>query len=324
MAVSLREALTPFVEKDISIPDDLALRILQSSDASFAEILDLTYIARKQKFKDSVSLCSIVSIRSGPCSEDCRFCAQSGRYASGAAMPLAHITRDELESAYRNSEALGCDHFSPVASGRRLGAEALDRLCGWIESIEGHPSWCASLGCLEFESFEKLRKAGVRRYHHNLESARTFFPQVCSSHTFADRIETLRKTREAGLEICSGGVVGLGESLEQRVEFARILQEEAVDCIPLNFLLPVAGTPLEDLPPPTPGDILRMIAMMSLVCPAAELRVAAGRSLLGKRQSDIFRAGATGFMICDFLTVKGPDARDDLDMIEASGLTLSD
>ncbi|MFW6286933.1 MAG: radical SAM protein, partial [Candidatus Sumerlaeota bacterium] len=199
MAVSLREALTPFVEKDISIPDDLALRILQSSDASFAEILDLTHIARKQKFKDSVSLCAIVSARSGPCSEDCRFCAQSGRYASGAAMPLAHITRDELESAYRNSEALGCAHFSPVASGRQMDGAELERFCDWIASIEGRTSWCASLGCLDLESMRMLRRAGVRRYHHNLESARTFFPQVCSSHTFADRIETLRKAREAGL-----------------------------------------------------------------------------------------------------------------------------
>lgn len=156
----------------------------------------------------------------------------------------------------------------------------------------------------------------MRRFHHNLECAESFFPQVCSTHSYRLRIDTIRAAREAGLEVCSGGILGLGESLEQRVEFALCLAREAVDSIPLNFLDPIPGTRLESVPPVRPLEMVRAIAMFRMTNPGAEVKVCGGRPHMRDLQSMIFYAGATGMMIGPMLTVAGRDVRQDVRMLE--------
>ena len=161
----------------------------------------------------------------------------------------------------------------------------------------------------------KLKAAGLRRYHHNLETAPSFFPEICTTHDHQIRVETVRAAKEAGLEVCCGGLLGLGESLEQRVELACLLAELQVDQIPLNFLVPIPGTPMEDRPPVEPLEVLRTIAMFRLVCPEAGLNVAAGRVRLNRLQSMIFYAGCNAMMIGDLLTVAGGAVAEDLQML---------
>ena len=182
--------------------------------------------------------------------------------------------------------------------------------------------WCASLGCLDRRQLLRLKEAGVRRFHHNLECAESYFPNICSTHSYAQRIDTIRAARQSGLEICSGGILGLGESLAQRVEFAGILAREAVNSIPLNFLVPIPGTRVESQIPMKALDIIRTIAMFRMTNPQAEIKVCAGRLHLRDLQSMIFYAGATGMMMGPMLTVAGRDVCRDRQLIE--DLEMSD
>jgi biotin synthase len=222
-----------------------------------------------------------------------------------------------MVEAFKKAAELPVTHFGVVTSGCALSKSGIERVCGAVHDNE-HPrvDWCASLGCLDLDQLLALRKAGLKRFHHNLESARSFFPQICTTHSWETRLETVRNARKAGLEVCSGGIFGLGESLEQRVEFASTLASEAVDSIPLNFLVPVPGTRLEAMQPMKPLDILRTISMFRLVNCRAEIKVCAGRVQLGDLQSMIFFAGANSMMIGHLLTVAGGDVERDLRMLQ--------
>ena len=167
---------------------------------------------------------------------------------------------------------------------------------------------------LSREQLRRLKDAGLVRYHHNLEAAESFFPSVCTTHTYADRVETVRAARDVGLKVCSGGIFGIGESRGQRVELAEALAGESVDSIPLNFLIPVKGTPLADAEVLTPLEILKTIAMFRLIAPRAEVRICGGRAHLGSLQPLLFLAGAIGMMIGDLLTVEGGPIDADIQM----------
>ncbi len=294
---------------------ELALKVLTSSVTDLPQLFASASAARQRRFGNVASLCSILNARSGACQEDCAFCAQAARHSTEAQItPL--YSEEELLESYEAAGQLPIAHFGVVTSGGALSSRGVERICRAIErkKIPGL-AWCASLGCLGLTELAALKKAGLERFHHNLETAPSYFPEICTTHTYELRLTTLRNAKEAGLEVCCGGIIGLGESLEQRVEFAMTLAREKVDSIPLNFLIPVAGTRLGHLKPLQPLDILRSVAMFRLTNPNAEIRVCAGRLHLRDLQSMLFLAGANGMMIGNLLTVAGRNVEQDLQML---------
>jgi len=293
----------------------LALKVLDSKASDLPDIVAAASTVRRRFFGDGTLLCSIVNAKCGHCGEDCAFCAQAaGHNADVNAFPL--LEKNEIIDAYQSAGELPIGHFGVVTSGKTLSEKNVNRVCQAIheKKMDGL-HWCASLGCLNREQLGALKQAGLKRFHHNLETAESFFPEICSTHSYSDRIATVRAVKEVGLELCCGGILGLGESLEQRVEFALSLARLEADAIPLNFLIPIQGTRMADRPVMTPLAILRSIAMFRLLNPRAEIKVCAGRALLRDLQSMIFYAGATGMMIGPLLTVAGRNVEDDLQML---------
>lgn len=303
--------------KSAHLSEKGALSVLTADTEEMPEILAAASAVRYRDFGRRVSLCSIVNAKNGACGEDCAFCAQSVRHEAEISS-FALLSNSEIESAFSGTETLPIDHFGIVTSGGSLSGNDLDRIAAVIAGQKReNTAWCASLGCLNKDELKQLQAtAGLKRFHHNLETAESFFPKICTSHSYATRLQTIRAAKAVGLEVCCGGILGMGESLEQRVEFAFTLKREKVDAVPLNFLQPIKGTRLGELSPMKPWDILRSIAMFRLVNPGTEIKVCAGRLLLRDMQSMIFQAGATGMMVGDLLTIAGRDVNTDLQMLD--------
>jgi biotin synthase len=299
-----------------------ALAILKAGPADLSEIMACASAMRQRYFGNRIHLCSIVNAKSGACPEDCAFCAQSIRHKTKLDIYGLYSGKRIIKSM-TDAARYPIDHFGIVTSGAALGRNGVARICDAIRRRKKPDvAWCASLGALDENAFRTLKKAGLKRFHHNLETARSFFPRICSSHTFESRLRTLRLVRKAGLEVCAGGILGMGESLKQRVEFAAILAKERVDSIPLNFLVPIAGTAMGKRKPMQPLDILKTIAMFRMMNPRAEIKVCAGRIHLRDMQSMIFLAGATGMMIGDLLTIAGRDVARDMQMLRDLGCSV--
>lgn len=262
--------------------------------------------------------CSITNAKSGTCSQDCAFCAQSGHYATGSPThPLLPL--EELVERGLAMHAAGARCYSLVTSGLRLSDDETDRVCACVRELRTRTDLClsASLGLLSPEHARRLAEAGLTRYHHNLETARSHFPAICTTHEYDQDIETILLAKEHGLQVCSGGILGLGESWEQRIELAATLRELGVDTVPLNFLNPIPGTPLGDMELLTPHDALKSVALFRLMLPDADITVAGGREkVLGDYQSWLPLAGANGMMIGNYLTTVGRDLAADLRMLE--------
>ena len=279
-----------------------------------AEALDVKLSNRGDKF----SLCSIINAKSGQCSENCAFCAQSAHFTTDAPYyPLKEQV--EIIAAAQEAKAIGAKHFSIVTSGRGLGAVDLERVIEIIQAIrkEVGIKVCASLGILRYEDFVQLKAAGMERYHHNLETSKEFFPRVVTSHSFQDRVDTIRAAQKAGIEICAGGIFGLGESEDDRISMALTLKELAVDSIPLNILIPLPGTALSGQPPLSAEQILRSISLYRIIVPEVPIRLAAGReTALQDFLSSAFLAGADGMMIGGYLTERGRSPEQDLKFVD--------
>jgi len=302
----------------------VALGILKAEAGAVPEILAAATAVRERYFGCGLHMCSIINARSGACPEDCAFCAQS-RHHSAKCDVTGLCSETKLVSAYLEASRLPIGRFGVVTSGPAQGADSVARIASAMRrSKKTKVTWCASLGGISEEHLLVLKKAGMKRYHHNVETAESFFPSVCTTHTYADRLETIRAVKEAGIQICSGGILGMGESLEQRVEMALTLAREKVDSIPLNFLMPIPGTRLGHLEPMKPLDILKAIAMFRMTNPKAEVKVCAGRAHLRSLQSMIFFAGATGMMVGSLLTVAGCDVKQDLQMLRDLDLMKRD
>ncbi|MDR1755898.1 MAG: biotin synthase BioB [Culturomica sp.] len=279
---------------------------------------------REQKCGNSFDTCSIVNARSGRCSEDCRWCAQS------AAFPT-HIVEydliDEqtcLELARKNAE-YGVDKFSFVTSGRSLSDRNLERLCGYAQKIKASVKLklCASMGLLNKEQLLKLKKAGIQRYHCNLETAPAYFHSLCSTHTAEEKIRTIRAAREVGMEVCSGGIIGMGESMADRIDLALALRELEIRSIPLNILNPIPGTPLAGTPPLSDEEVLTTIALFRFIHPAAWIRFAGGRALIRHLEADAIRAGINAAIVGDLLTTTGSTVKEDIRKVTELGYTLN-
>jgi biotin synthase len=303
-------------EQGEPISGALALAVLEAGPETLTEIFTAAETMRQKHFSRRMVLCAIVNGKCGNCSEDCSFCAQSCRSTARIeTYPLREP--GEFLAARETAARHGVSFFSIVTSGKALTDRELDRLGEMVRSAEqANPGWCCSLGCLTREQLARLKAAGFARYHHNLETAASFFEQVCTTHAYADRVRTIRDAKAVGLEVCAGGIFGIGESKAQRVELALALAEEEVDSIPLNFLVPIDGTPLAGTMSMEPIDILLTIAMFRLTNPTSEIRIAGGREHLRDLQTLIPLAGGNGLMIGDLLTVSGGQVERDLQWLK--------
>jgi len=302
-----------------------ALAVLRLPAAELWRLLDITDRVRRRFKGDAIRLCSIVNAKSGLCSEDCSFCSQSRRSkAPIEKYPLLPV--EEMVRAAREAKERGAREFSIVASGLTMRRRAeLERVGDAVCRIRNEVGLetCVSLGTLSGEQVSYLLSRGLRSVHHNLETSRSHFPSVCTTHGYEEDVRAVREAKAAGAWVCCGGIFGIGESEEDRVELAMTLRELEVDSIPVNFLNPVPGTPVEGRRELTPGACLRIIAMMRLCNPGREIIVCGGREVnLRDLQSLIFAAGATGTMAGNYLTTQGRPAEDDVRMIHDLGLTL--
>lgn len=281
----------------------------------------------RRKFRGKrVELCAITNARSGGCSEDCAFCAQSSWHKTKVpAHPL--LEPDEIYRRAKRAEDSGAGYFCIVTSGRRLqNKKDFLKICKAISKIRSKLKLNvdASLGELSLEEARALKDAGLFRYNHNLETARSLYAHVCSTHTYSDRLKTIENVKRAGLELCCGGIFGMGESWPQRLEFAFALKNLNPECIPLNFLNPVPGTKLQNQNSLLPLEFLKIIALFRFLFPEQEIKICGGREAnLRSLQPFLFLAGADSIIIGDYLTTKGNPPRDDLQMIHDLGLSVN-
>lgn len=302
-----------------------ALDVLSLSQDRLWRLLDVTEAVRRHFKGDGIRLCSIVNAKSGLCSEDCSFCSQSSR-SKAAIEKYPLIDEEEIVRAAREARERGAREFSIVGSGLAMrNRRELERVGNAVERIrtELGLETCVSLGTLSAASVSYLLSRGLRSVHHNLETSRRFFPSMCTTHDYEEDVRAVRAAKAAGAWVCCGGIFGIGETAADRVDLAMTLRELDVDSIPVNFLNPVAGTPLAGRRDLAPFDGLKIIAMMRLVNPAREIIVCGGREVcLRDLQGLMFAAGATGTMAGNYLTTAGRPAEDDVRMIADLGLSV--
>lgn len=315
--MSLATILTQKSESKECLNLEEAMRVLTARGADLTEILAVTHRLRERTFGRRVELCSIVNAKSGRCQENCAFCAQSAHHRTNVPV-YALKDRVEIVAGARQAAAEGSHCFGIVTSGTRINTQhELQEILAAIREIRSTTSISpsASLGLLDQTLADSLAQAGCATYHHNLETARSFFPHICTTHDYDQDVATVRLAKAAGMKVCCGGIFGLGESLEQRYELAVTLRELQVDSVPLNFLNPIPGTPLEHQRQLTPSDCLRIIALFRLLLPTTPISVCGGREPnLRDFQSWIFMAGASGTMIGNYLTTSGRNRAADLQM----------
>lgn len=314
---------------------ELKKRILDGGEITAAEALALCEVAdeRRQELLDAAGeitrarasrkfdTCSIVNARSGRCPENCKWCAQSAHYHTSADVyPL--ISREEcMRHAFYNRDQ-GIMRFSLVTSGRKMSGKDLAQACGYIGELQrqGGLGLCASMGLLDRRELLMLKEAGVKRYHCNLEASPSFFPNLCSTHTIEDKLQTIREAKELGFEICSGGIIGMGETRRQRVELALELRKVEPCSIPINILCPIPGTPLENAEPLSDEEVLVSVALFRFVHPSVTLRFAGGRMKLGRAaQLAAMKIGINGAIVGDLLTTVGSRYADDCRLVSEAG-----
>jgi biotin synthase len=268
-------------------------------------------------------LCSIINARSGNCPENCRFCSQSARYQTGAAT-YDIVDHEEAIKLAQDNEAHGVHRLSLVTSGHSVDRATWKKLAKLYAKINEQTDieLCASMGFLNQERADQLAEAGITRYHCNLETNQQRFPEVCSSHSWQDKVATLITAAEAGMSVCSGGIIGMGETMEDRIELALELREIGVQSIPINILTPIPGTPFADLEPLSVEEVLTTIALFRFINPDAVIRVAGGRQQLGTEQYRCFAAGANGAIVGNYLTTTGASIPEDIAALRKMGFSV--
>jgi biotin synthase len=291
------------------------------------DILDLAAVANRvrEEFNgNEIDLCSLLNVKSGRCSEDCVFCAQSAHYKTEAPVyPLMDMNRIVEEA--REAQKKGTGRFCLITSGRELNDKEFETILRALDRIRKETTLDldCSLGTLSEERAEALKKVGVTRYNHNMETSESHFPKICSTHSFGDRVQTIEVLKDRGFSICCGGIIGLGESPQQRLELAFSLRQLGIDCIPFNILNPRPGTPLENSESVPPIEIIKTIALFRLILPKGTIKIAGGREAnLRDLQSLALLAGANGLILGNYLTTLGRSAEDDLAMIRDLGFNI--
>lgn len=316
----------------LAIADEIIAgrRLTREDDISFLVNGDLDAIKegadriRKHYCGNKVDLCTIINGRAGRCSENCKFCAQSGHHHTGAD-EYGFLDEDTLVNECKHNEENGAHRFSIVTAGRtlegkdfELAKNAYKRMHEECQNIE----LCGSHGLLKKEQLEELKECGINRYHANIETSRRNFPNICTTHTFDDKIACIKAAKAAGLEVCSGGIIGMGEDWDDRLDMAFTLSELEVKSIPLNSLLPIKGTPFDNIKTLTEDEILRTIALFRFINPTADVRLAAGRTLLTDSGKYAFFAGANATITGDMLTTSGNNTAQDKEMLVSNGFEI--
>ena len=312
----LATAREQVLDRGVGLSQEQALQCLQLPDERLPELLQLAHEVRERHCGPEVEVEGIVSLKTGGCPEDCHFCSQSGLFASP--VRAAWLDVPSLVRAAVETRATGATEFCIVAAVRGPDARLMAQVAAGVRAIREAVDIqvACSLGMLSQEQVDELAALGVHRYNHNLETARSYFPQVVTTHTWEERWSTLEKVREAGMEVCCGGILGMGETLEQRAELAAQLAELEPDEVPLNFLDPRPGTPFGDRPVMDARDALRAIATFRLALPRTVLRYAGGRELtLGDLARDGMLGGINAVIVGNYLTTLGRPATQDLDML---------
>ncbi|MBP5191761.1 MAG: biotin synthase BioB [Eubacterium sp.] len=275
---------------------------------------------RKHFSGDTVDLCSIISGKSGRCTEDCKYCAQSAFNHTGCDV-YDLLDYDTIYEKASSDMAEGVNRFAIVNSGWGPTDEEFEKLIDiYTRLSKALPiSLCASLGFLTAEQFQRLYAAGVRRYHNNIETSRRFFPDICTTHLFEDKLENIRRAQSAGLVVCSGGIIGMGETMDDRIDMALTLSELGIRSIPINVLIPIRNTPLENLPILSEEEILRTVSIFKFINPEADIRLAAGRRLISGNGEAAYKSGASAAITGNMLTTTGSTIKNDTALLKNIG-----
>lgn len=280
----------------------------------------LTDVLRHEGF----DTCSIINAKSGRCPEDCRWCAQSAHWRTSI-KEYRLLDKETIVEAAMSSHDKGIGRFSFVTSGRKLNAKEIETLCETAESIHRHCniSLCVSGGLLDREQLQRLNNSGIQRYHCNLEAAPSYFTELCTTHSQEQKIETLQNALSVGMDICSGGIIGMGETEAQRIELAFVLKDLGVKSVPVNVLNPIDGTPLGNCPKISEEEILRTIALFRLIMPEARLRFAGGVARLSKENlRKAYKVGINAAIMGDMLTTAGTDISTNFGIIRSAGYEI--
>ena len=306
--------------KGYEITKDEALMLI---DADLDELRKYADEIREHFCGNKFDLCSIINAKSGKCSEDCKYCAQSAHYNTKVE-EYNLLDEDTIINAAKENKKKGVLRFSLVTSGRKPTKSDLEKICKIIKRIKTDTGLevCASLGLLDKDDLTKLKEAGLTRIHNNLESSERFFKTVCSTHTTHDKIRTIKYAQELGLEICSGGISGLGENWEDRIDLALTLRDLKVMSIPLNFLCAIEGTPYENNKLLTPDEILRICAIFRFINKKAFIRLAGGRYLTKDSGEKCLKSGINSLITGDMLTTTGATINSDIKMAESMGFEI--
>lgn len=293
------------------------------SSAQLEPLCEAADQIRRHFCGNAFDMCSIINGKSGKCPEDCKYCAQSSHYSADTAVyPL--LSTDEILREAKANAADGILRFSIVTSGKRLSNQEVEQVCDSFRKIRETCgiSLCASMGLLSQKQFKMLKSAGVVRYHNNLETSRRFFPHICTTHTYEDKIQAIQDARESGLTVCSGGIIGLGETMEDRIDMALTLRDLQIRSVPINVLNPIPGTPLEHNAPLPEDEVCRTAAIFRFLLPDSILRMAGGRGLMEDQGRRVFRSGANGAITQNMLTTGGIAVREDRQLAEELGFEI--
>lgn len=301
---------------------DQILEIYEISKVGNWDLIYYANLIREKYFGKKIKVCSIVPGRLGGCSEDCKFCAQSARYNTNIGK-VSYTSDEDILAAAKEAKDNGVPTLGIVSSGQSVSSDDLEKIITLVKRIRSEYGLeiCASLGILDRDQAKKLAQAGISRYNHNLETSEANFSSIVGTHTFSDRVDTIKNCLEAGMGVCAGGVFGVGETDLDRVDMAIELRGLGVDMVPMNFLHPMEGTPLENVVPLSPMEILTLIAVYRFTLPKAQIKIAGGRLLnLRDSQSWMFHAGATALMSGNYLTTAGRSVEEDMRMVRDLGL----
>jgi biotin synthase len=294
---------------------------------SAEELTQITLPLREKHFGNKIQICTIMNARAVPCAENCTFCSQSGHNNSGF-QGFGLRSHEEIMADAEKSAQAKARNFGIVTSGSTVKGASLDKICASAKEINSKaelPNACGSLGRMNTEQLQQLKDAGLTRYHHNLETSEKFYPTVCTTHDWSSRVDTVKRALAVGLNVCCGGLFGLGESWDDRADLAETIKGLGVDSVPINFLFAHEGTPMAKQPPLPTDEALRIIALYRLMMPAVTVRICGGRVLiLGDRAPEMFTYGANAFMTGDYLTINGRTPKDDHLMLEEAGLVIDE
>lgn len=293
---------------------------LELAEAPLEELCKAADEIRKYFCKDAFDICTIINGKSGRCSENCKYCAQSACYETKVeTYPL--LSREKVVEQAKYNDERGVLRYSIVTSGKRISEEEVEKVCEMVKEIrkETNISVCGSFGLLDEESFAKLKAAGLSRVHNNLETAKRNFPNVCTTHSFEEKVQSIEAAKRAGLNVCSGGIMGLGETMEDRIDMVLTIRELGIRSIPVNMLNPIPGTPYEKNEILTNEEMCRIVAVFRFLVPNASIRLAGGRGLLPDKGRACFLSGANAAISGDMLTTQGITIETDMQMLKELG-----